>query len=53
MIVAARHIMLQPLLHNVAELEPELVAQFCNPSYWEAKTGYDVKAPAPQDRDLQ
>jgi hypothetical protein len=37
----------------VAQFSPELVALFCNPSYWEARTWDGVKAPGPEDRDLQ
>jgi hypothetical protein len=32
---------------------PELVAQFCNPSYWEARTWDGLRVPGPQDRDIQ
>jgi hypothetical protein len=31
----------------------ELVAQFCNPSYWEARTWDGLRAPGPQDRNIQ
>jgi hypothetical protein len=30
-------------------LRPELVAQFCNPSYWETRTWDGLMAPGPQD----
>jgi hypothetical protein len=33
--------------------EPGLVAQFCNPSYWEARTWDGLRSPGPQYRGLQ